>query len=63
MRDLGGKITHNSRYPKNSEECLSRLFYGPGQVPWQWNRFEASNIKNVFIISKSVMFYDLGLKM
>ena len=30
----------NNRYPKNSEAVRSVLddyFYGPGQVPWQWD--------------------------
>ena len=78
-RDLGGKIMHKmlcyhcphtnriTDIQKNAEPVRSVLadyFYGPGQVPWQWDiLFEVWNNKNVFIISKNVMFYDLGLKM
>ena len=30
----------NNRYPKNAEavrNILAGNFYGPGQVPWQWD--------------------------
>ena len=50
MRDLGGKITHKICYhcphtsritcPRNAEpvgSVLADYFYGPGQVPWQWD--------------------------